>query len=71
VQLSTDQEPKIRQNSRFVDRSGSGNPNHRVNHPNVLHDGEESSRRLEQTEEHVMMVGSWPYKVSSEIHVNG
>jgi hypothetical protein len=36
--------------SQFTDRSGSGNSNHRVNHPDVLCDGEESSRRLEQTE---------------------
>jgi hypothetical protein len=37
----------------------------------MLRDGEESSRRLEQTEEHVVLVGSWPCKVSSEIHING
>jgi hypothetical protein len=43
VQLSTDQEPRIRQNPWFTDRSGSGNPDHCVNHPDVLHDGEESS----------------------------
>jgi hypothetical protein len=58
------------QNSQFTDRSGLGNPDHRVNRPNVLHDGEESSRWLKQTEEHVMMAGSWSCKVSSEIHVN-
>jgi hypothetical protein len=37
----------------------------------VLRNGEESSRRPEQTEEHIMMVGLWPCKVSSEIHING
>jgi hypothetical protein len=71
VQHSTDQEPKIRQNPRFADRSGSGNPDCHVNRPDVLHDREELSRRLEQTEEHVMMVGSWPCKLSSEMHTNG
>jgi hypothetical protein len=48
-----------------------GNPDCHVNRPDVLHDGEESSRRPEQTEEHVVMVGSWPCKVSSKIHMNG
>jgi hypothetical protein len=43
VQPSIDQEPRIRQNPRFTDRSGSGNPDHRVNHHDVLRDGEESS----------------------------
>jgi hypothetical protein len=37
----------------------------------VLWDVEESSRRSEQTKEHVVMVGLWPCKVSSEIHING
>jgi hypothetical protein len=37
----------------------------------VLRDREESSWRLEQIEEHIVMVGSWPCKVSSEIHING
>jgi hypothetical protein len=55
----------------FSDGSGSGNPDRRVNHPDVLRDGEELSRRLEQTEEHVMMMFSWLCKVSSEIHING
>jgi hypothetical protein len=27
--------------------------------------------KAEQTKEHIMMVGSWPCKVSSEIHING
>jgi hypothetical protein len=36
VQHSTDREPRIRRSSRFADRSGSGNLNHHVNHPNVL-----------------------------------
>jgi hypothetical protein len=68
---STDREPRIRQNPRFTDRSSSGNPDCRVNHPDVLRDREESSRRPEQTEEHVVMVGLWTRKVSSEIHING
>jgi hypothetical protein len=71
VQHSTDWEPGIRQKPRFTDRSGSGNPDRRVNCPDVLRDGEESSRRPRQTEEHIVMVGSWPCKVSSEIHING
>jgi hypothetical protein len=37
----------------------------------VLRNGEELSWRPEQTEEHVVMLGSWPCKVSSEIHING
>jgi hypothetical protein len=57
--------------SQFTDWSGSGNSDRRVNHPDVLCDGEESSRRPEQTEEHIVMVGSWPCEVSSEIHING
>jgi hypothetical protein len=71
VQHSIDQEPGIRQNPRFVDRSGLGNPDHHVNRPDVLRNKGGLSRRLEQTKEHVMMVGSWPCKVSSEIHING
>jgi hypothetical protein len=71
VQHSTDPKPGIRQNLWFTDRSGSGNPDHRVNCPDVLRDGEESSRRMEQTEEHIVMVGSWPCKVSSKIHIIG
>jgi hypothetical protein len=71
VHHSTDQEPRIRQNPQFSDRSSSGNPDHRVNHPNVVHDREESSRRPEQTMEHVVMVGSWLCKVSFEVHING
>jgi hypothetical protein len=39
VQDSIDQEPRRRQNPRFTDRSGSGNPDRRVNHPDVLRDG--------------------------------
>jgi hypothetical protein len=40
---STNREPRIRQNPQFTDRSGLGNPNRRVNRPDVLRDGEESS----------------------------
>jgi hypothetical protein len=71
IKCSTDQEPGIGQYPQFTDRSGSGNPDHRVNRPDVLRDGEESSQRLEQTEEHIMMVCSWPCNVLSEIHING
>jgi hypothetical protein len=71
VHHSTDREPEIRQNPGFADRSGSGNPNRRVNHPDVLHDEGGLSQRLEWTEEHVVMVVSWPCNVSSEIHING
>jgi hypothetical protein len=69
AQHSIGQEPGIRKNPRFTNRSGLGNPDHRVNCSGVLCDGEESSRRPEQIEEHVVMVGLWPCKVSSEIHI--
>jgi hypothetical protein len=71
VQHSIDWEPGIRQNPWITDCSSSDNPDHRVNRPNVLRDREESSQRMEQTEEHIMTVGSWPRKVSSEIHIDG
>jgi hypothetical protein len=71
VQHSTDWEPGKRQNPQFADRSGSCNPDRRINRPDVLHGEGGSSRRPEQTEEYVMMVGSWPCKVSSEIQING
>jgi hypothetical protein len=38
VQHPTDWEPEIRQNPGFADQSGLGNPDHCVNHPNLLHD---------------------------------
>jgi hypothetical protein len=47
VQHPTDQKPRIRQNPRFADRSGSGNPDRHVNHPDVLRDEGGSSRRPE------------------------
>jgi hypothetical protein len=71
VHDSTDEESGIRQNPQFTDRSGMSNPDRRVNHPDVLRNGEESSRRPKQTEEQVVMVGSWPCRVSSKIHING
>jgi hypothetical protein len=71
VQHSTDREPRIRQNPRFADQSGLGNLDHRVNHPDVLRDEGGSSPRLEQIEEHIVMVGSWPCNMSSKIHING
>jgi hypothetical protein len=45
VQHSIDREPRIMQNSRFTDRSGSGNPDRCVNRPDMLRDREESSQR--------------------------
>jgi hypothetical protein len=71
VQHSTDREPGIRQNPLFTDRSGSGNPDHHVNHPDVLHKEEEPSREQEPVKKHVMMVGSWSCTVSSEVYING
>jgi hypothetical protein len=47
VQHSIDREFGIRQNPRFTDRSGLGNLDRRVNHPDVLRDREDSSRRPE------------------------
>jgi hypothetical protein len=38
VQHSIDQEPRIRQNPRLADLSGLGNPDRRVNRPDVLRD---------------------------------
>jgi protein tyrosine/serine phosphatase len=61
----------VKANPWFTDQLNLGNPDCHVNHLNVLRDGEESSRRLKQTEEHVMIVDSWPCKVSSEVHING
>jgi hypothetical protein len=55
VQHSTDREPGISQNPRFTDRSGSGNPDHRVNHPDVLRKEEEPLRDKEQVKKHVVM----------------
>jgi hypothetical protein len=71
VQHSTNREPGIGQNPRFADRSGSGNLDRRVNRPDVLCGGKESSQRLKQTKEHIVMVGLWPCKVSSEVHISG
>jgi hypothetical protein len=47
VQYSIDWEPRIGQNPQFADRSSLGNPDRRVNRPDVLRGGEESSRSLE------------------------
>jgi hypothetical protein len=72
MQNATDRAPRIRQITQFADRVGSDNPDRRVNRANMLHGGEgPSSRKQEQTKEHVVMVGSWPCRVSSEIHING
>jgi hypothetical protein len=43
VQNSIDQACRVRKNARVTDRSGSSNPDRRVNHTDVLHDGEEPS----------------------------
>jgi hypothetical protein len=71
VQHSTDREPRIRQNPRFIDRSGSSILDRHVNRPDVPRGEGGSSRRPKQTEEHIVMVGSWSCKVSSKIHING
>jgi hypothetical protein len=72
MQHATDRALGIRQITQFADRVGSDNPGRWVNRANVLHGGEgPSSHKKEQTEEDVMMVGSWPCRVSSEIHING
>jgi hypothetical protein len=72
MQHAMDRAPGIRQITWFADRVGSDNPDRQVNCADVLHDGEgPSSRKQEQTEENVMMVGSWLCNVSSEIHING
>jgi hypothetical protein len=72
IQHATDWAPGIKQNTRFADLVGSNNPDRWVNHANVLHSGEgPSSCKQEQTEEHVMMVGSWLCRVLSEIHIKG
>jgi hypothetical protein len=43
AQHSMDREPRIRRNSRFTNRSGSGNPDHCVKRPDVLRKEEEPS----------------------------
>jgi hypothetical protein len=58
-QHSTNQAPGVRQNAQVTDQSGSGNPDHCVNHPDVLCDGEEPSWEQEQVKKHIVMVGSW------------
>jgi hypothetical protein len=68
---TTDREPGVRPASQFSAQSGSSNLDCQSNHPDVLHDGEGSSRRLEHTKEHVMMVGSWACRVSSKIRIGG
>jgi hypothetical protein len=49
VQHSTDQEPGIRQNPGFTDRSGLGNLDHRVNYPDVLAMDHHESRNRPRT----------------------
>jgi hypothetical protein len=72
MQHTMDQAPEIRQITQFADRSGSSNPDKRVTRADVLHGGEgSSSRKQGQTKEHVMMVGSWSCRVSSDVHING
>jgi hypothetical protein len=72
MQHTTDQALEIRQITWLADRSGSGNPDRRITHADVLHGGERSSsQKQEHTKDHIMMVGSWPCRVSSEVHING
>jgi hypothetical protein len=71
VQHSMDREPGISENPRFADQSGSGNPDHCVNRPDVLRKEDEPLREKEQVKKHVMMMGSWPCTVSSMVHING
>jgi hypothetical protein len=71
VQHSTDQEPRVRPPSQFSAQSGSGNLDCWSNHPDVLRTGEGPFWRPEQIKEHVMMIGSWDYRVSFEIHIGG
>jgi hypothetical protein len=71
VQHSMHQEPGIRQNPRFTDRSASSNPDHHVNRPDMLRKEEEPSWEQEQVKKHVLMVGSCPCIVSSEVNING
>jgi hypothetical protein len=47
MQHSIDWEPGIRRNPQFVDRSGSGNLDRRVNRPDVLRIEGGSSQRSE------------------------
>jgi hypothetical protein len=70
VQHSMDQVPRVRQNARVINRSGSGNPDH-CNRPDMLCKEEEPSREQEQVKKHVVMVGSWPCMVSSKVHIDG
>jgi hypothetical protein len=70
VQQSMDQVPGVRQNARVTDQSGLGNLNH-CNRPDMLRKEEEPSQEQEQVKKHVMMVGSWPCTVSSEVQING
>jgi hypothetical protein len=71
VQHSTNRKPRIRQNPRFSDQPGLGNLVYRVNHPDVLRDREEPSWEHVLVKKHIVMVGSWPCAVSSEVHING
>jgi hypothetical protein len=70
VQHSTNWELGIRQNPRFTNWSGSSNPGHRVNRPDVLCDGEESSREQEEAKKHIVMVGSRSCMMLSEVHIS-
>jgi hypothetical protein len=71
MQHSMDQVPGVRQNAQVTDRSSSGNPDHRVNHPDVLRKREEPSWEQEQVKKHVVIVGSWLCMMSSKVHING
>jgi hypothetical protein len=70
VQQSMDQAAGVRKNARVTDQSGSGNLDH-CNRPDMLRKEEEPSQEQEEVKKHIMMVGSWPCTVSSEVHING
>jgi hypothetical protein len=72
MQHTMDHAPGIRQITPLADRSGSGNLDKCVTHADVLHGGEaSSSRKQEQTKEHVVMDGLCSCNVLSEVHING
>jgi hypothetical protein len=65
-----DQGPRVWQNARVTNWSGSRNLDH-CNCTDVLRKEDEPSQGQEQVKKHVVMVGSWPFMVLSEVHING
>jgi hypothetical protein len=53
-----------------TDQSGSRNSDC-CNRPDVLRKEEELAWEQEQVKKHIMMVGSWPCMVLSEVYING